>query len=379
MRWRWARTGRLWPACSPSAASCRSSRTGSRTSRTVTAPGVRRPRAPRPDLRGRARTPRPASCSRRGGLDGSTTSPSWAIRSIQPICRAASDGWRRRSRRVLALSLAARQACRKHALQLEQRLLHRQPAAVAAEGAAGAQHAVAGDDDRDRVGAAGGAGGAHRSLVAGAGGDLRVAAGLAVGDAVDRPQRPAAEVLAQPPVERQVELGQLALEVEVELAPRLLEPRGRLQHAGRDPGRQVLEQLLGVLVRAGRRAPARAESRRAAAGRRASRWSRRRRRAGPRRRRARRVARSAVFMPAPFSVASFPRAGCAAPPPASSRARRRSRRGGDRRRSAAPPRRAASAAARRPAPRSRRRGSGSVDRPPRTGSATGSGRRPLAR
>ena len=74
------------------------------------------------------------------------------------------------------------------ALDLEQRLLHRQAAAVAAEAAAAAQHPVAGDDERDRVAAAGGAGGADRARVAGLGGDLAVAAGLAVGDRRDPPR-----------------------------------------------------------------------------------------------------------------------------------------------------------------------------------------------
>ena len=40
-----------------------------------------------------------------------------------------------------------------HALQLEQRFLHLQAAGVAAEAAVAAQHPVAGDDERDRVGA----------------------------------------------------------------------------------------------------------------------------------------------------------------------------------------------------------------------------------
>ena len=57
-----------------------------------------------------------------------------------------------------------------------------------------------------------------------------------------------AEALAELPVERQVELGQLALEVEVELAPRLVETAGRLQHPRRDPRGELLERLLGVVL-----------------------------------------------------------------------------------------------------------------------------------
>ena len=64
--------------------------------------------------------------------------------------------------------VSASQGCSSTPSSSQQRLLHRQPAAVAAEAAAGPQDAVAGDDDRDRVRAAGGAGGADRALVAGA-------------------------------------------------------------------------------------------------------------------------------------------------------------------------------------------------------------------
>ena len=171
----------------------------------------------------------------------------------------------------------------------QQPLLHRQAAAVAAEGAAAAQDAVAGDDERDRVGAAGGAGGADRALVAGAGRHLRVAAGLRRRGCGRSPAAPAAEVLAQLPVERQVEVGQLALEVEVELAPGLVElrraPRGR---AGRPASASsTSSSSASWLGRPTRTRPLRRASP-AAAGRRASRRSCRRRRAGPPRRRARR-------------------------------------------------------------------------------------------
>ncbi len=79
------------------------------------------------------------------------------------------------------------------ALQLQQRLLHRQAAAVAAEGAAAAQDAVAGDDERDRVAAAGGAGGADRALVAGACAPSRCSCGSGRRGCGRSPAAPAAE------------------------------------------------------------------------------------------------------------------------------------------------------------------------------------------
>src|SRR6478609_333603 len=129
------------------------------------------------------------------------------------------------------------------ALHAQQSALHRQSAAVAAQAASGAQDAVTGDHDRDRIAAAGAAGGAHGALVAGALGDLHVAAGLAVGDVGDGAQGTAAEVLAEPPVERQLEVPQPALEVEVELAAGLVEAGGRLEHSRGYPAGQILKQL----------------------------------------------------------------------------------------------------------------------------------------
>jgi hypothetical protein len=107
---------------------------------------------------------------------------------------------------------------------------------------------VAGDDDRQRVGAAGRPGRAHGALVARLGGDLGVAAGLTVGDAGDRSLGTAPEAVGEPPVERQVELGQLALEVEVELAAQLVELARRLEDARGDACRQVLEQVVGMPI-----------------------------------------------------------------------------------------------------------------------------------
>ena len=99
----------------------------------------------------------------------------------------------------------------------------------------------------------------------------RVAAGLAVGDAGDRPQHARPEVLAELPVERQVELGQLALEVEVELAAGLVELGRRLEHARGDPGRRGRPGARRRPGWAGRPGPGPAASSPAAAARRASR------------------------------------------------------------------------------------------------------------
>ena len=60
------------------------------------------------------------------------------------------------------------------ALELQQVVLAVEAARVAAEAAAAAQHAVAGDDDRDRVGAERVAGGARAARVAGLRGDVAV-------------------------------------------------------------------------------------------------------------------------------------------------------------------------------------------------------------
>ena len=212
-------------------------------------------------------------------LTAAASSPAWAV----GLRRMLLD----RSRGGKPFSRAAQPSSTPSSSQ--QRLLHRQPAAVAAEGAAAAQHAVAGDDERDRVGAAGGAGGADRALVAGAARHLGVAAGLAVGDAGDRPQHPRRKPSLRLPVERQVELGQLALEVEVELAPRLVELGRGLEHPGGDPVGEVDQQLVGVLVGQPDPDQAARRLRQQQRCRRANRRSCRRRRAGPPRRRARRV------------------------------------------------------------------------------------------
>ena len=80
------------------------------------------------------------------------------------------------------------------ALEGQQGALALRPAAVGAEAAGGRQHAVAGHDDRDRVGGAGGAGRADRGRVAGLAGERAVGDDLAAMDlAVQRLEHRAAE------------------------------------------------------------------------------------------------------------------------------------------------------------------------------------------
>ena len=79
------------------------------------------------------------------------------------------------------------------------------------------QHAVAGHDDRDRVGAERVAGGAHGARAAGRVRHLLVGGELAVGD-LGRGSAPAGEAAGQLPVERQPEARAAALEVLVQLA-----------------------------------------------------------------------------------------------------------------------------------------------------------------
>src|SRR5674476_961185 len=66
------------------------------------------------------------------------------------------------------------------ALELEQAQLAPQAAAVAAEAATGGDHAVAGDDDGEAVGAVGATDGARRAGRAELAGELRVGARLPV-------------------------------------------------------------------------------------------------------------------------------------------------------------------------------------------------------
>ena len=72
------------------------------------------------------------------------------------------------------------------ALEIEQRLFDRQPAAVAGERSVAADDAVTRNDDRDRIGSVGETDGAHRFGIADAPRELSVAGGLAVRDIAQR-------------------------------------------------------------------------------------------------------------------------------------------------------------------------------------------------
>src|SRR5208282_5844494 len=87
-------------------------------------------------------------------------------------------------------------------------------AGIADHFAAGAEHAVAGDDDRDRIGAAGGADGAGDG--AEALGDIAVGQGLAEGDLAHHLPDLAMEFAAGRS-EWEIEHGELAVEVILEL------------------------------------------------------------------------------------------------------------------------------------------------------------------
>src|SRR4051794_34386462 len=122
------------------------------------------------------------------------------------------------------------------------------PAGVAGELAAGADDAMAGDDDRDRVGAEGSARGPRGLRVAGGRGDLAVGRGLAEGDARGRLQDAAAELRVQRPVDRDVEVRPLVVEVLVELAAHRVEPGGLLEDARAEPTGEVLEDGVEAAV-----------------------------------------------------------------------------------------------------------------------------------
>jgi hypothetical protein len=108
---------------------------------------------------------------------------------------------------------------------------------------------VARDDDRDGVRRHGGAHGAAGLGVADHRGQLEVAHGAAVADLGEQAlEHRAAEASGQLPVDRQVEVVAPALEVLVELAAGLVEPVGRLEHAGAHALGQVFEDRVAVLA-----------------------------------------------------------------------------------------------------------------------------------
>src|SRR3954452_8908411 len=140
----------------------------------------------------------------------------------RPWCGRARRGgpWRRSGRALRRGPAACRSGShqrRAPGLEVEQRPLGRQPAAVAGERAVGADHAVARHDDRDRVLAVGGADGAERGRVPDLAGDLAVGGGLPVRDLQQRIPDQALERRALGP-QRDVELRARAREVLGELA-----------------------------------------------------------------------------------------------------------------------------------------------------------------
>ena len=74
---------------------------------------------------------------------------------------------------------------RQHTLQAEEEFLHVQATAIADQGAIRADHAVAGDEDGDGVGAVGAGRGTDALLIAQATGKFQVGDGLPVGDLLE--------------------------------------------------------------------------------------------------------------------------------------------------------------------------------------------------
>ena len=118
------------------------------------------------------------------------------------------------------------------ALQLQEEALAVEPPRVPAHGPAGAQDAVAGHDDRDRVRAQRVPRGAPAARASRRDGHLGVGAGLAVRDPGRLAQHGARVAVGdERPVDRDLEVAPAALEVLLQLAPHLVQPRGRLQDA----------------------------------------------------------------------------------------------------------------------------------------------------
>ena len=134
-------------------------------------------------------------------------------------------------------------------------------ATVVADRAAGANHPVTGNHDRDRVRAQ------RRPSSPGGAGVAGPVRGLAVGDhlAERHPgggsQHPPVEPrVAEPPVERELEAVPPSLEVFVQLAAGLVESGGELEHPGRDALGQLGQHVFDPLV--GKRDPHQALGRR---------------------------------------------------------------------------------------------------------------------
>src|SRR5438552_907819 len=103
------------------------------------------------------------------------------------------------------------------ALELEEEALHLGSAAIVSDVPPGPDNAVARDDDRNRVGAAGRPRRANGASVAGEGRDLRVGERLAEADLAELIQHPAVErAVREPHVDLQVERSPAAREVLVE-------------------------------------------------------------------------------------------------------------------------------------------------------------------
>ncbi len=117
--------------------------------------------------------------------------------------------------RSAGLHYAAKRANGARRLEREQRLLAIEPAAVTGQRPVRSDHAMAGNEDRDRIAAVRRADGTHRGRPAHASRDLRIADRLAIGNSAERVPDARLEWRADRR-ERQVERNALAREVRIE-------------------------------------------------------------------------------------------------------------------------------------------------------------------
>src|SRR5204863_1083216 len=137
-------------------------------------------------------------------------------------------------------------------LELEEEALHLRAATVVADLATRADHAVAWDDDRDRVQPQGAARGPVGARVPGALGGVAIGDHLAERHPRGLAEHPAVEArMDQLPIERHLEALPLAIEVLVELAAGVVEAGGVLEDSRREVLGELREHALEVGVREG--------------------------------------------------------------------------------------------------------------------------------
>src|SRR5919199_1961286 len=129
-------------------------------------------------------------------------------------------------------------------LQIQQEALALEPAGVAAEATAGPQDAVAGHDDRHRVGAQCVAGSPHRPRAPGASRHLEIAGRRPVGYPGRGLEDLAREAAGERPVDAKLEAPPSTLEVLVELAAGFVQASPQLEQARRRGRGELVEDAL---------------------------------------------------------------------------------------------------------------------------------------